>query len=266
VDAAGTLAWSTSWNGAFGGDDFARGVALDELGGAVLAGSSRGAGGDSDVDLTLVGIDARGVVRWTQRDAGAGSGGQRALAVAGSGVWIAADGYADGGAPSDYRTVLVERTAIATCFGDGAGAACPCGNTSPPVEQAGCSNSLGIGARLLASGVSALSSDTLVLAGSGMPNSSALYFQGTSRTGGGAGVAFGDGLRCAGGSIVRLGTKTNASGASSYPTAGDAPVSVRGLVAAPGTRWYQVWYRNAAAFCTSATFNLSNALLVTWSA
>ena len=111
-----------------------------------------------------------------------------------------------------------------------------------------------------------LSSDTLVLAGSGMPNSSALYFQGTSSTGGGTGVAFGDGLRCAGGSIVRLGTKTNAVGVSSYPGAGDASVSVRGLVAAPGTRWYQVWYRNAAAFCTSATFNLSNALRVTWSA
>jgi hypothetical protein len=39
---------------------------------------------------------------------------------------------------------------------------------------------------------------------------------------------------------------------------------VRGLVAAPGTRTYQVWYRNAAAFCTSSTFNLSNGLQIAW--
>jgi len=47
--------------------------------------------------------------------------------------------------------------------------------------------------------------------GSQMTNSSALYFQGTTQMAGGAGIAFGDGLRCAGGSIVRLGTKTNAA-------------------------------------------------------
>jgi hypothetical protein len=37
------------------------------------------------------------------------------------------------------------------------------------------------------------------------------------------------------------------------------------MVTAPGTRWYQVWYRNAAGFCTPATFNLSNAVRVDWS-
>jgi hypothetical protein len=62
-----------------------------------------------------------------------------------------------------------------------------------------------------------LASDTLVLAASGMPESSALFFQGTLSDRGGAGVPFGDGLRCAGGSNVRLGTKLNAGGASSYP-------------------------------------------------
>jgi hypothetical protein len=30
-------------------------------------------------------------------------------------------------------------------------------------------------------------------------------------------------------------------------------------------RMYQVWYRNAAAFCTSSTFNLSNGYRVVWS-
>jgi hypothetical protein len=63
---------------------------------------------------------------------------------------------------------------------------------------------------------------------------------------------------------VRLATKTNASGASQYPAAGDPSVSVRGGVLAPGMRTYQVWYRNAAAFCTTATFNLTNGLRATW--
>ena len=70
---------------------------------------------------------------------------------------------------------------------------------------------------------------------------------------------------CVAGSIVRLGTKSNSAGGSTYPASGDPSVSVRGLVPAAGaTRSYQVWYRNAAAFCTTSTFNLSNGVSVTW--
>jgi hypothetical protein len=29
-------------------------------------------------------------------------------------------------------------------------------------------------------------------------------------------------------------------------------------------RVYQVWYRNAVDFCTSATFNLTGAIALTW--
>jgi hypothetical protein len=61
-----------------------------------------------------------------------------------------------------------------------------------------------------------------------------------------------------------MGVKTNSAGASHYPGPGDAPVHVRGAITAPGNRTYQVWYRNAAAFCTSATFNLTNGLAVNW--
>ncbi len=150
------------------------------------------------------------------------------------------------------------------CFGDGSGAACPCGNNALPADQVGCLSSLGIGGRVRAGGISSLSTDTVVLSGSQMPNSSALYFQGTSQQSAGAGVAFGDGKRCAGGSIIRLGTKSNVGGMSQYPAGGDLPVSQRGLVLAPGTRTYQVWYRNAAAFCTVSTFNLSNGVELTW--
>jgi hypothetical protein len=121
-----------------------------------------------------------------------------------------------------------------------------------------------MGGKLVATGNPSLANDSIVLGGSDMPSSSALYFQGTTQLNGGAGSAFGDGLRCAGGTIVRLLTLTNVGGASQYPPVGAPSVSVWGNVLAPGTRTYQVWYRNAAAFCTAATFNLTNGWEIAW--
>jgi len=69
---------------------------------------------------------------------------------------------------------------------------------------------------------------------------------------------FGDGLRCVSGTIVRLATKDERRRCVAYPSAGNASVSVRGQVTVPGIRDYQVWYRNAAPFCTPSTFNLTN--------
>jgi len=118
---------------------------------------------------------------------------------------------------------------------------------------------------LQATGLPSLSADTLQLSGANMPDSTALYFQGTAQQSGGVGVVFGDGLRCAAGTVVRLGTKLNVAGSSSYPTGSEVAVSVRGLVTAPGSRAYQVWYRNAAAFCSASTFNLTNGWWLVWS-
>jgi hypothetical protein len=154
---------------------------------------------------------------------------------------------------------------LAFCFGNSSGTACPCGNDAPFFLDTGCVNSLGSGGVLGASGSARIAGDTLVLLGSGMPNSSCLYFQGTTQLNGGLGVVFGDGIRCAGGTVIRLGTKANSAGMSQYPTGADPSVSVRGQVVAPGSvRTYQCWYRNAAAFCTADTFNLTNGLQVTW--
>ncbi|MBN8626948.1 MAG: hypothetical protein J0M17_15815, partial [Planctomycetes bacterium] len=78
------------------------------------------------------------------------------------------------------------------CFGDGTGTACPCGNVGAAGN--GCGNSLNAnGANLAATGSAVVGGDSVVLTGTGMPNSSALYFQGTSQIS----VVFGDGLRCA---------------------------------------------------------------------
>jgi hypothetical protein len=126
-------------------------------------------------------------------------------------------------------------------------------------------HSFGTGGLLSASGIARISADTFVLLGSGMTSSTCLYFQGTAQVSGGLGSPFGDGLRCAGGTVIHLGTKTNVAGASQYPEGGDLAVSVRGNVTVPGSaRTYQVWYRNSAAFCQPEGFNLTNGLAVTW--
>ncbi len=146
------------------------------------------------------------------------------------------------------------------CFGDLTSTACPCANVGGAGN--GCPSSVNpLGANLTATGSAVVSSDTVTLIGTGMPTTAtALYFQGTAQIS----TVFGDGLRCVGGTVIRLGTKTNAGGASQYPVGLDLTVSVRGVVPPGATRNYQCWYRNAAAFCTPSTFNLTNGLQIVW--
>jgi hypothetical protein len=117
----------------------------------------------------------------------------------------------------------------------------------------------------VSSGVASLTADTLVLQASEMPAAGpAQYFQGSARVNGGAGAVLGDGKRCAGGSTIRLGTKPSSSGASQYPIGADPAIHLQGNVTATGVRFYQVIYRNAAAFCTSSTYNLTNGIEIIW--
>jgi hypothetical protein len=150
------------------------------------------------------------------------------------------------------------------CFGDGSGTACPCGNAG--AQWNGCATSSNaVGAHLGATGTPSISADTFSLTASGMSATApALYFQGTTIPQAGAGAAFGDGLRCAGGTVARLVVRTSSSGWSTFPLGTDPSVSVKGNVTAPGVRIYQVWFRDAAPFCTSSAFNLTNAQQVTW--
>jgi len=102
-----------------------------------------------------------------------------------------------------------------------------------------------------------------VLGASSMPVGTAcLFFQGTTL---GAGTAFGDGLLCATGTITRLGVKFAPAGSVTFPAAGDPTLSVAGGVTLNGgTRSYQVWYRDAAVFCTGDTYNLTNGYAINW--
>jgi len=153
------------------------------------------------------------------------------------------------------------------CVGDGSGTACPCGNTSPSANREGCRHSInGVnGARLEGLGTPSLSQDTFFLRAQRLPpTTTALFFQGTSAVAGGSGAAFGDGLRCVGGTVTRLATKQASNSQAEYPVSPEQPISVLGGVTTPGSRFYQVWYRNSANFCTPATFNLSNGWRVEW--
>ncbi len=153
------------------------------------------------------------------------------------------------------------------CSGDGTATACPCGNTG--AEGRGCANSVHPeGASLWVTGHPSVSNDSAYFDAQWMPITSALLYQGTTQVASGMGAAFGDGLRCVGGAVRRISAHAvdgvNSPGSARWPDNGDYPVSYLGGATAGSTLHYQVWYRNAAAFCTSATFNLSNGVTVTW--
>lgn len=153
------------------------------------------------------------------------------------------------------------------CAGDGidpgVSTACPCNNFG--VALHGCRSSVNsAGALLQLMGM--VANDDVVLLGSLMPaNVAAIYLKGDAEVAGG--VTFGDGVRCAGGFLIRLRTVINSGGASQFPGAGDPTLSVRGQtpVGSGLTAYYQTYYRNsAAAFCPPETFNVTNGLRVNW--
>jgi hypothetical protein len=150
------------------------------------------------------------------------------------------------------------------CFGDDSSGACPCSNASTIGMREGCRNSTALGATLRATGTASLTNDSLVLRGAQMPDAPAIYFQGTLSAAGGNGLAAGDGLLCVGGALTRMGVVMNTNGSSSFPAVGATSLSLAGGVGAPGTRTYQVHYRDTANYCTPHTFNFTNALRIVW--
>jgi hypothetical protein len=151
----------------------------------------------------------------------------------------------------------------AYCFGDGSGTACPCGNAG--LAGNGCASSVNpAGANLIGNGFPSIAADTVMLISTGTPSAPALFFQGTARTSGGAGATFGDGLLCASGIVTRLKLTQAVLGEARVPVSGDPQLSQIGGITAPGTYAYQVWYREAPAFCTPATFNLTNGYEIVW--
>jgi hypothetical protein len=155
---------------------------------------------------------------------------------------------------------------VTFCVGDGTltdhTTPCPCANNGTAGN--GCANSANpAGANLTTTGNPG--TDDVVLVGSGMPLTvSCIYLQGDATDD----IVFGDGVRCTGGTLIRLRTKANVGGASMFPDSTDTiTLSQRGGVT-PGSgaiRYYQTYYRNSApAFCPPETFNVTNGRIVTW--
>jgi hypothetical protein len=152
--------------------------------------------------------------------------------------------------------------------------ACPCSNP-PSTSGRGCDNSAGTGgAALSGSGIAYLSMDSLVFTTSGeRATATSILLQGTALAS--SGVVYGQGIRCVGGTLKRLFTKSAVAGSIVAPDfgAGDPTVSARsaakGDVIQPGeSRWYLVYYRDPTVLggCpSSSTFNSSQTGRIDWS-
>ncbi len=152
---------------------------------------------------------------------------------------------------------------VSYCNGDGSGTLCPCGNQNDGSNGvAGCANSAGAGGgKLVATGSNSIAAGDLVLAGSTLQTGQAgLYLQGNNATGGGNGTVFGDGLRCAGGGVVRLQIRNSGMTGSSFTTVNIGSI---GGVAPGDVKRYQLWFRDTAGPCGSG-FNFTNGIEVTW--
>ncbi len=163
--------------------------------------------------------------------------------------------------PASVLTLDFGGPGTSFCSGDGSGTLCPCGNQGAPGR--GCANGAGSGgARLSASGSASVAAADLVLSGEGLtPSQPGLYFQGNNAVAGGAGGAFGDGLRCAGGSVARLQVRTASAAGTSSTTAN---LVLAGGVAPGDVRRYQIWYRDPAASPCGSGFNLTQGLEIAW--
>jgi hypothetical protein len=152
--------------------------------------------------------------------------------------------------------------------------ACPCANPASGPGR-GCDNSSNTGGAILsASGIAYLSTDSLVLATAGeKPTATSIVMQGNALLAND--LVFGQGVRCAGGSLKRLYTKTASGGSITAPDfgVGDPTVSSRSaalgdVIQAGESRWYLVYYRDPIVLggcLASSTFNATQTARIDWS-
>jgi Tol biopolymer transport system component len=202
--------------------------------------------------------------------------------ISADGRWVAFGSGATNLVPGDtngYFDVFVRDLDVASftslCDPGFAGwAPCPCSNP-PAGPTRGCDNSSATGGAVLsASGVTHLSSDTLVFTTSGeKPTALSIVLQGNLFLVGGA--PYGQGIRCVDGSLRRLYAKTAVGGSITAPDFGAGDLSVSAQSAAKGDpiqpgqpRWYIVYYRDPIVLggCpSSSTFNATQTGQISWS-
>jgi hypothetical protein len=151
--------------------------------------------------------------------------------------------------------------------------ACPCSNP-PSGPGRGCDNRTHSGgATLSASGIADVSSDSLVFTSGGEPlTATSVLLQGNAVLP--SGGVYGQGVRCAGGLLKRLYSKSAVGGAITAPNlgAGDPPVTARSaakgdVIQSGQSRWYLVFYRDpvVSGGCpATSTFNATPTVSVVW--
>ncbi|MAF66790.1 MAG: hypothetical protein CMJ84_14170 [Planctomycetes bacterium] len=157
----------------------------------------------------------------------------------------------------------------AFCLGEpGSGVPCPCNNDNDgSVPGSGCANGASLaGARLSGSGTRSLNGDDLVLTTTGLPpEHMCTVFQADAALNGGLGQPFGDGLRCAGGGVIRLQILLSNAGGVSRTT---VSLATDGGASPGELKRYQTWYEDhtGAQPCGAGVhdFNLSNGYEVSW--
>jgi Tol biopolymer transport system component len=197
--------------------------------------------------------------------------------ISSTGQYVAFGTYAYNLDPSDPTPMedvyLRDRGLLAPtpfCFGDGTQTtACPCANSGSAGR--GCENSSASGGALLAIEGFASDPDTAALHASGLvPGALTIFLQGNAQL---PGSVFGDGVRCAGGTLKRLYVASAVGDTANAPTSGSLPLGLQsaflGDPIAHGTsRSYQAWYRDSDPnFCAAPAgnlWNVSNGVRVDW--
>jgi len=192
--------------------------------------------------------------------------------VSGPGGFVVWENYFAGGTDSNITGGLYTQSDFTSFCSPGVDAiACPCGNP-PAGANRGCNNSSNTGgAQLSQTGGASIAADTVVFTSSGeKPTATSIFLQGTGVNL--TGAVFGQGVRCVGGTLKRLYTKTASAGTAIAPSGGDPSVHVRsqalGDVINPGqNRYYMVYYRDPTVLggCSaSSTFNGTQTAAVSW--
>ena len=233
------------------------GVGLDGSGNLYVA----GAGSDNAFRITPPGVITQ-IIDVTGDGGGNPLRSPHDLAANGSGAVCTTGVFSD----NAFRITGLPHPGTGYCFGDpGNGTPCPCNNDNDgSLPGAGCANGeFESGARLTGSGVASVSADTLMLrAVNQAPVNFGLFFQANNDLS--PGIVFGDGLRCAGGGLIRLEVALAGPWGSSSTT---IEIGAKGEVTAGATRYYQSWYRDTVSPpCGSGVndFNLSNGYKVIW--
>jgi hypothetical protein len=148
---------------------------------------------------------------------------------------------------------------------------CPCANP-PSGAGRGCNNSSNTGgAQLSATGTASVAADSVVFTTAGeKPTATSVVLQGT--TSNPSGVVFGQGVRCAAGTLKRLYVHNAVGGSITAPIGTDLSVSARSAqlgdpLSGGLTRYYGVYYRDPVVQggCpATSTFNMTHGGSIAW--